>query len=117
MYGDGPMRGELERHIRRLGLHGHATLHGYVPLDRGLLAAYRASDVVVHVSFTEGLPQVLFDAFAARLPVIATAEGGVPDAVGDAALLIPPADAAAAVNALTSIAADEQLRKRLVERG
>lgn len=60
---------------------------------------------------------MLFEAFAARLPVVATAVGGVPDAVSDAALLIPPADAGAAVDALTSIAADERLRERLVERG
>lgn len=117
VYGDGPMRDELARRLHELGLEEHATLHGYLPLDGGLLAAYRESDAFLHVSFTEGLPQVLFEAFAARLPVVATAVGGVPDAVSDAALLIPPADAGAAVDALTSIAADERLRERLVERG
>ena len=45
------------------------------------------------MSWTEGLPQVLFEAFAAGTPVVATAVGGVPEAVGDAALLIPPGDA------------------------
>ena len=117
VYGDGPMRGELEQHLRRLGIEQYVTLHGYVPLDDGLLRAYRESDVFLHVSLTEGLPQVLFEAFAARLPVVATAVGGVADAAGDAAILIPPDDVTAAVDALLSLAGDDELRAELVERG
>jgi glycosyltransferase involved in cell wall biosynthesis len=43
--------------------------------------------------------------------------GGVPDAAGDAALLVPPGDAAAAVEALSRMAEDAELRERLVESG
>jgi glycosyltransferase involved in cell wall biosynthesis len=59
----------------------------------------------------------LFEAFAAGLPVVATAVGGVPDAVGDAALLVPPGDAGAAAAELERLAADETLRARLIEAG
>src|SRR5262249_54859450 len=52
-------------------------LLGYVPLDDGLLDVYRTSHVFLHVSWTEGLPQVLFEASAAGTPVVATDTGGV----------------------------------------
>jgi glycosyltransferase involved in cell wall biosynthesis len=90
-----------------------AELVGYLPLRGGLMDRYRASDALLHVSLTEGLPQVLLEAFAAGLPVVATAVGGVPGAVGDAGLLVPPADAEAAAAALERLARDPALRSRL----
>jgi glycosyltransferase involved in cell wall biosynthesis len=115
--GEGPLRAELEERLAALGVADAASLLGYVPVDAGLHDLYRSADLFLHVSWTEGLPQVLFEAFAARLPIVATAVGGVPDAAGDAALLVPPGDAAAAVEALTRLAGDEELRSALVEAG
>jgi glycosyltransferase involved in cell wall biosynthesis len=115
--GEGPMRGELEERLESLGVAEHADLRGYVPVDAGLHDLYRSADYFLHVSWTEGLPQVIFEAFAARLPVVATAVGGVPDAAGEAALLVPPGSAEAAVEALVRLAADTPLRARLVESG
>ena len=115
--GEGPMREELEQRLRELGVADRAEMLGYVPIDAGLHDLYRRADVFLHVSWTEGLPQVIFEAFAARLPVVATAVGGVPDAVGDAGLLVPPGDAGAAVDALNRIESDKELRERLAERG
>jgi glycosyltransferase involved in cell wall biosynthesis len=115
--GEGPLRGELEERLASLGVTDGADLLGYVPVDAGLHDLYRRADYFLHVSWTEGLPQVLFEAFAARLPIVATAVGGVPDAAGDAALLVPPGDADAAVDALIRLADDADLRARLVEAG
>jgi glycosyltransferase involved in cell wall biosynthesis len=115
--GEGPMRAELEERLAELGVSEHADLRGYVPVDGGLHDLYRESDYFLHVSWTEGLPQVIFEAFAARLPVVATAVGGVPDAAGDAALLVEAGSAPAAVDALTRMAEDAALRERLVEEG
>jgi glycosyltransferase involved in cell wall biosynthesis len=115
--GEGPMRAELEERLASLGVAEHADLRGYVPVDAGLHDLYRSADYFLHVSWTEGLPQVIFEAFAARLPVVATAVGGVPDAAGDAALLIPPGSAEPAVEALVRLADDAELRGRLVEAG
>ena len=94
-----------------------AELIGYVPIDEGLLDLYRGCHALLHVSWTEGVPQILFEAFAAGLPVVATAVGGVPDAVGDDALLVPPGDAQAAASALARIAREPELRDRLVAGG
>ena len=75
-----------------------------MPIDGGLLDLYRNSHAFLHVSLTEGFPQVLVEAFASGLPAVATAVGGVAAAAGDAALLIEPQDAAAAAEALERIA-------------
>jgi glycosyltransferase involved in cell wall biosynthesis len=115
--GEGPMRAELEERLASIGVADSADLRGYVPVDAGLHELYRSADFFLHVSWTEGLPQVIFEAFAARLPVVATAVGGVPDAAGEAALLVPPGDADAAVEALSRLADDTELRERLVESG
>jgi glycosyltransferase involved in cell wall biosynthesis len=45
-------------------------------------AAYRSSHFLLHTSWTEGLPKVLIEAFAAVLPVVATDVGGIREAVG-----------------------------------
>ena len=115
--GEGPLARELEQRLAGLGVEDRAALVGYVPIDGGLLELYRESDALLHVSWTEGVPQILFEAFAAGLPVVATAVGGVADAVGDAALLIPPGDPRAAAEALERLAADAELRDRLARAG
>jgi glycosyltransferase involved in cell wall biosynthesis len=115
--GDGPLLGALEARLSERGLADHADLLGYVPLDGGLGDVYRDADLFLHVSWTEGLPQVLFEAFAAARPVVATAVGGVPGAAGDAALLVGPGDAAAAAAAVLRVASDPALRDRLVRAG
>ena len=115
--GEGTLAAALAERLRELGLGGRAELRGYVPLDGGLCDLYRSSHAFVHCSWTEGVPQVLQEAFAARLPVVATAVGGVADAVGDAALLVPPGDAEAAARQLMRIAGDVGLRDALAEAG
>jgi glycosyltransferase involved in cell wall biosynthesis len=115
--GEGPLEAALAERLEQLGVAEHAELRGYVPLDRGLLDEYRRSHALLHVSWTEGLPQVLFEAFAARLPVVATAVGGVRAAAGDAALLIEPGDPVAAVDALARVVEDASLRAQLTDNG
>lgn len=115
--GDGPMRDQLHGRLSQLGLLDRVELLGYVPIDGGLLDLYRSSHVFLHVSWTEGFPQVLVEAFATGLPTVATAVGGVPAAATGAAVLIEPGDAGAAVSALELIATDAQLRTQLIEAG
>lgn len=115
--GEGPLEADLRRRLRELGVEDRAELAGYLPLHGGLLDRYRSSDALLHVSLTEGLPQVLLEAFAAGLPIAGTAVGGVPGAVGDAGLLFPPDDAGAAADALERLAGDLELRRRLARAG
>jgi glycosyltransferase involved in cell wall biosynthesis len=115
--GEGPMEGDLRERLAELGVADRAELLGYLPIHGGLMDRYRSVDAFLHVSWTEGMPQVLLEAFAAGTPVVATAVGGVPEAAGDAALLIPPGDPDAAAAALRRLAAEPELRRELVARG
>lgn len=116
--GHGPAEGELRERLRELGAADAADLLGYVPIDDGLRDVYLGAHAFLHVSWTEGVPQVLFEAFAMRLPVVATDVGGVSSVAGEgAAILIPPGQVAPAVAALRAIASDSELRRRLTEAG
>jgi glycosyltransferase involved in cell wall biosynthesis len=114
--GDGSLAAALARRLAELGVADRATLHGHVPIDGGLWELYRSSHAFVHVSHTEGMPQVLLEAFAARLPVVATAVGGVAEIVRDRGWLVAPDDAPAAAGALGELAGDAALRAQRVER-
>lgn len=115
--GEGPLADQLADRLSTLGVADRADLLGYVPVDAGLTDVYRSSHVFLHVSWTEGVPQVLFEAFAARLPTVATDVGGVAATTGEAALLVAPGDAGAAALAVRRIVADADLRERLITAG
>jgi glycosyltransferase involved in cell wall biosynthesis len=115
--GEGAMHDELGVRLGELGVAKAAELKGYVPFGPKLLDLYRDSHALLHVSWTEGLPQVILEAFAAGLPVVATDVGGVGEAVGDAVRLIPPGDPEGAAAALRAIATDRVLRERLIRSG
>jgi glycosyltransferase involved in cell wall biosynthesis len=112
--GDGPLRGALEEKARKLGVADAIELSGYVPFGNDLRERYRCADAFLHVSLTEGLPQVLFEAGAAGLPIVATDVGGVAEALarGERGIIVPPGDADAAAGALVALR-NEGLRVQL----
>jgi glycosyltransferase involved in cell wall biosynthesis len=87
--GDGPQRAELESLRSRLGLEEIVHFTGSV---QSMHAVYRAIDLLVIPSRSEGLPNVLLEALAAELPVVSTAVGAIPDVLehGQAGLLVRP---------------------------
>lgn len=115
--GEGPLAGELEADLRERGLSERSELVGYVPFDGGLVDRYRGAHVLLHSSWTEGLPQVLLEAFAAGLPVVASDVGGIAEALGDAVVLVPPGEPGRAADAIAAIVADDELRRALVVAG
>jgi glycosyltransferase involved in cell wall biosynthesis len=117
--GDGPLASAIGKRAVGLGVADAVELVGYVAQGDALRNLYRAHDVFLHVSLTEGFPQVLFEAQAAGTPVVATAVGGVAAAVERhrSAVLVPPSDPESAAAAVTRVAADAALRRDLVLRG
>jgi len=86
--GDGPERLALQQRATSTGEAGRVTWHGMQPAAAACLSAF---DALVLSSRTEGTPMVLLEAMAARVPVIATQVGGIPDVVSPGeALLVPP---------------------------
>ncbi len=96
-------RSEHRERIHLLGRRGDAV---------ELMAA---SDLVVLSSDHEGLPVVVMEALALGRPVVATAVGGLPEAVGDGrgGLVVPPRDPAALAAAMVDLAADADRRRAL----
>ena len=78
--GEGELRQELERHTAKLNLSNRVTFTGF--LDN-LGAVLPELDVFLMTSEEEGLGTSILDAFAARVPVVATAAGGIPEMVLD----------------------------------
>jgi glycosyltransferase involved in cell wall biosynthesis len=115
--GEGPLDEDLRRRMADLGVAEHAEMRGYVPFGDAMLDTYRQADCLLHVSWTEGLPGVIAEAMAVGVPVVATDVGGIRGAVGDAALLVPPGDAAAAAAAVRRVRTDATLRAHLIRAG
>ncbi|MDP8969929.1 MAG: glycosyltransferase family 4 protein [Actinomycetota bacterium] len=79
--------------------------------------AYLAGlDVFCLPSRAEGLPLALLEAMMAGLPCLATTVGGIPSAVGDAAIVVPPDDVEALTVALRRLLHDARLRSVLSRR-
>jgi glycosyltransferase involved in cell wall biosynthesis len=98
LIGDGPERERLEALSRSLALEDRARFFGELP---DAASVFRAFDVFVLSSRTEGTPIVLFEAIAAGVPVIATSVGGVPDVLGEGGgCLVPAEDPEALARAL-----------------
>jgi glycosyltransferase involved in cell wall biosynthesis len=116
--GEGPMAGDLVAEAERLGVADRLTLAGFIPFGPSLLERYRSAHAFVHVSLTEGLPQVLYEAMSSGLPIVATDVGGVSVALeeGAAGLIVPPSDEQALVDAIERLAGDSELRRDLSTR-
>ena len=116
--GDGALRDALEARAAELGIADALHVRGFVAPSDGLRDLYRAADMFLHVSWIEGVPQVLLEAWASGLPVVATDVGGVRAATGaDGALLVGPGDARAAADALRRIRDDAATRASLTRSG
>ena len=112
LFGDGPLRAELEARVRAKGLEGRFVLAGFRnDLERHLPGL----DLVASSSHTEGLPVALLEAQAAGVAVVATAVGGTPEAVldGRTGLLVPPADPGALAASISSALADDERRQQM----
>jgi glycosyltransferase involved in cell wall biosynthesis len=114
--GDGPERFALQRLIRTLDIADRVRLLGWREDVTALMAA---ADLLVCPSRHEPLGNVVLEAWAQRLPVIASAAEG-PRALitpGETGLLVPVEDADALASALVDLAGDPRRRAELAESG
>ena len=112
LLGEGRERAAIERTIQELGLQQAVELTGHV---RDVRPYYRRAQVLAISSVSEGSPNVLLEAMAAGVPVVATAVGGIPEIVshGETALLVKPCDPVSLAAALNQVLSDHGLAARL----
>jgi glycosyltransferase involved in cell wall biosynthesis len=106
--------GEVLERMRR-GVEG-ATYLGRVS-DEELAALYQGALAFVYPSQDEGFGLPVLEAMASRVPVITTTGGALPEAVGDAGLLVRPGSVPELAEAMARMAGDARLRESFVARG
>lgn len=101
--GDGSARARVQEAIERGGIAAHATLLGQMPEDE-LHALLARATLFVHPTRYEGSPLVMLEAMAHRLPIVASAVGGIPDRVipDETGWLVPPGDPTALGEAIVA---------------
>lgn len=100
LIGQGALRASLEQHLSRLQCRSSVKFYGSIPQET-LPDWYRAADVLVLPSYSEGVPNVLLEASACRLPYVASMVGGIPEiSEKGQGLLVPPGDVPALANAI-----------------
>ena len=110
--GDGELRPELEKMIQEKGLERKVFLVGQIPDAHRFLPAF---DVFVLSSVKEGFPWALIEAMSAKLPVIATDVGAVPEIIDDHknGLIIKPGDSVGLANKIKEIIENDRLKNEL----
>ena len=119
--GDGEDRPALERQAQGLGLDGHVTFTGYLPHEE-LAAHYARATLLVHPARSAnhfGIPNVILEAQAARVPVVCTRLPSLVELLeeGVSGVYVPEDDAAALAATLAGLFADPARRERLAEAG
>ena len=114
--GAGSQRQEIVSTLRGLNLEGQCELAGVYQTLNERSQFMSSIDVFVLPSRTEGTPNAIIEAMAHGKPIIATEVGGIPDVVSaDVGILVPPNDVRALADAITRLATDKDLRKRMGE--
>lgn len=105
--GDGPFRSVLERLCASKGLASSVRFIGEQPRSR-LPELYAEADLVVIPSLSEVFPYVAMEAAAAGAPVVATTVGGIPEILGDGAILVPPMNPPALAQGILTALSDRE---------
>jgi glycosyltransferase involved in cell wall biosynthesis len=107
---------EVDRAISASGNADRVQRLGYVS-EQDLAALYAAADLMVFPSWYEGFGLPALEAMQCGTPVVASNRGALPEAVGEAGLIVDPGDDAALGQAMVRALTDDALRGRLVAEG
>jgi glycosyltransferase involved in cell wall biosynthesis len=104
-YADAAIRKILSTLSAQLGIDDHVDVAGHAEAARFLEALQGSHAIVVPSLVPDVFPLVIIEAGLARIPIVASRVGGIPEAVtdGEHALLFPPGDAEACADALARV--------------
>lgn len=113
LIGEGPLEGELKDYAIKLGISDRVYFAGFRREIPGLLAQF---DMFLLSSETEGLPLSVMEAFAAKVPVVATNAGGTGEAVkhGITGMISPVKEAGALAENVKELIQNPELRSSIV---
>ena len=108
--GDGPLRSELQSQADKLGLGQNKLQFCGIADETGRF--YQNADVLVLTSDREGTPNVVLEAMASGIPVVATRVGGLPALIrhGETGYLVDPDDEAALTDAILDLVENRDKR-------
>jgi sugar transferase (PEP-CTERM/EpsH1 system associated) len=112
LVGDGPLGPSLRQLAETLGINGYAHFVGY---QTNVSEYLHAMNCFVLPSRSEGTPQAVLEASVARVPVVATRVGGLPEVIDDGrtGILVPSGDEDALTREITRVIRDTELAARL----
>lgn len=89
LFGDGPDLENTRSAVVRFGLESRVLCPGF---EKNLFSYLKSADILINPSLSEGLPNIVLEAMALGIPVLATAVGGVPEIISHAqnGYLVPP---------------------------
>ena len=99
-----------------MGVAESTIFTGPVPHD-AVASVYRNADVFVHPSAFESFGLPVLEAMASGTPVVASNRTAVPEIVGDAGLIVDPADVEGMADSIHRVITDRSLRDTLVRKG
>jgi glycosyltransferase involved in cell wall biosynthesis len=106
--GQGPSERDLRLLIGSLGISARVKFAGYVPHGPKLFTYYRQADIFVLPSFHEGIPNVILEAMAHSLPIVASDVGSIRQVItnGVEGVLVPPGDSKSLAQTIHRLASD-----------
>jgi glycosyltransferase involved in cell wall biosynthesis len=106
----------LQEEVQKVRLEDRVIFAG---MRRDVARLLAASDIFVLPTLTEALPTVLAEAMAARLPIVASRVGGVPEMVADGenGCLVPPEDLGSLASACIRLLDNPPLRTVMAQAG
>ncbi len=114
--GEGPDRKNLENLVKNLSLQKHVVLLGK---QKEIPKLLKSSDIFCLPSRREAFGLVNTEAMMAKLPVIASSVGGIPEIVkdGETGILVDPEDSPGLAKALIELVSNEKKREEMGEKG
>lgn len=112
--GKGPLERELKNYVAQKGLKENIIFTGF---RNNITEILPCLDIFLITSTEEGLGTSVLDAFASRVPVVATYAGGIPEMVkhGQTGLIVKPKDAAGLASCIEQLMNSPELRNTVIE--
>ncbi len=112
LLGDGPLRNQLERLARDLGVYDRVTFAGF---RSDVPQVLKACDIYVHPTTSDGFGIAACEAMAAGLPVIASDVPGLAQVVEGAGVVVPVGDHVGLARELNALTSSAEKRARMSE--